>query len=63
MQAMALGDSLRVTVVDTGSWKPPQLATNPHRGRGITLMRGLMQDVEISPGIDGTTVAMHMRIA
>jgi len=63
LQAMALGDSLRVTVADAGSWKTPQPAANPHRGRGITLMRGLMQDVEISPGADGTTVAMYMRIA
>jgi len=63
LQAMALGDSVRVTVADDGSWKTPQPAADPHRGRGITLMRGLMQDVEISPGIDGTTVAMHTRIA
>jgi anti-sigma regulatory factor (Ser/Thr protein kinase) len=60
---MALGDSLRLTVTDAGSWKAPQPADNPHRGRGIMLMRGLMSDVEISPGADGTTVAMNMRIA
>ena len=63
LQATAFGDSLRVTVVDAGSWKTPQPTANPHRGRGIALMRGLMQSVEISPGEDGTTVAMQMRIA
>jgi anti-sigma regulatory factor (Ser/Thr protein kinase) len=34
-----------------------------HRGRGIALMRALMQDVTISPRAGGTTVHMHTRIA
>ncbi|HET7665006.1 MAG TPA: SpoIIE family protein phosphatase, partial [Mycobacterium sp.] len=63
LRAMVLGDRLRVTVADNGSWKPPQLVANPYRGRGIALMRGLMHDVDISSSADGTTVAMHMRIA
>jgi anti-sigma regulatory factor (Ser/Thr protein kinase) len=63
LHAMTLGDSLLVTVADAGSWKTPQPTANPHRGRGITLMRALMHDVSISPGVAGTKVEMQMRIA
>jgi PAS domain S-box-containing protein len=63
LHATASGDSLHVTVADAGSWKTPQPAANPDRGRGIMLMRGLMHTVDISPGAEGTTVAMNMRIA
>jgi len=60
--ATALGDQVKLTITDTGSWKPPQRATDPHRGRGITLMRGLMHDVTINPGTAGTTVHLSARI-
>jgi anti-sigma regulatory factor (Ser/Thr protein kinase) len=50
-----------VTVIDAGSWKQPVKAA--HRGRGISLMRALMQDVTIKPLASGTTVQMHARIA
>jgi PAS domain S-box-containing protein len=61
LRAIALADRVHVTVVDAGSWKPPVAAA--HRGRGIALMRALMQDVTISPRASGTTVHMHTRIA
>jgi anti-sigma regulatory factor (Ser/Thr protein kinase) len=61
LRATALADRLQVTVIDGGSWKPPVAAA--HRGRGITLMRALMQDVTIQPLATGTTVHMHARIA
>ncbi len=54
LYATALADQVRVTVSDTGSWKTPQQAADSHRGRGITLMRGLMNDVSIKPGTAGT---------
>ncbi|CAA0094249.1 Sensor histidine kinase TmoS [Mycolicibacterium vanbaalenii] len=60
LRATAVADRLHVTVVDTGSWKPPVAAV--HRGRGITLMKGLMHDVTIEPDVGGTTVHMHTRI-
>ena len=60
--ATALVDQVQLTITDTGSWKPPQRATDPYRGRGITLMRGLMQDVTINPGTAGTTVHLSARI-
>jgi serine phosphatase RsbU (regulator of sigma subunit) len=60
--AIALVDQVQVTVTDTGSWKPPRPAANPNRGRGITLMRGLMDDVTINPDTAGTTVHLSARI-
>jgi len=55
-------DQVQLTVADTGSWKPPQPAAHRHRGRGITLMRALMQDVAIHPDAGGTTVHLFARI-
>ncbi|MCY0916687.1 SpoIIE family protein phosphatase [Streptomyces sp. H27-G5] len=62
-RAEAYVDNLHLTVADTGHWKAPQPELNTHRGRGMGLMRALMQQVTITPGPSGTTVDMHMRIA
>ena len=62
LDATALVDEVQLTITDTGSWKTPQPAANPHRGRGITLMRGLMHDVTINPETTGTTVHLSARI-
>jgi anti-sigma regulatory factor (Ser/Thr protein kinase) len=61
LRAVAYADRVDVTVVDAGTWKTPVKAA--HRGRGIALMRALMQDVTIQPRATGTTVHMHARIA
>jgi anti-sigma regulatory factor (Ser/Thr protein kinase) len=63
LRAEALVDDLRLTVADTGRWKTPQPDLNTHRGRGVALMRALMQQVTITSGAAGTTVDMHTRIA
>jgi anti-sigma regulatory factor (Ser/Thr protein kinase) len=55
-------DDLHLSVVDSGNWKPPQPELNAHRGRGVTLMRAMMQQVTITPSPAGTTVGMHTRI-
>ncbi|OSC23205.1 ATPase [Mycobacterium vulneris] len=60
--AVAVGDEVQLTITDTGSWKAPQPASRPHRGRGIPLMRSLMQDVDIRPDTNGTTVYLSTRI-
>jgi GAF domain-containing protein/anti-sigma regulatory factor (Ser/Thr protein kinase) len=60
--AVALVDRLQLIVTDTGSWKPPQPVPSSHRGRGIALMKALMQDVAIQADTDGTTVNLTMRI-
>jgi anti-sigma regulatory factor (Ser/Thr protein kinase) len=62
LRATALVDQVQLTVADTGSWKPPQPAADRHRGRGITLMRALMQDVAIHPDATGTTIHLFARI-
>ncbi|MFJ4970039.1 SpoIIE family protein phosphatase [Streptomyces sp. NPDC088755] len=63
LRAEAFVDDLHLSVVDSGNWKPPQPELNAHRGRGVTLMRAMMQQVTITPGPAGTTVGMHTRIA
>jgi serine phosphatase RsbU (regulator of sigma subunit)/anti-sigma regulatory factor (Ser/Thr protein kinase)/transcriptional regulator with GAF, ATPase, and Fis domain len=63
LRATALVDRVVLTIADTGSWKPPRQAADQHRGRGITLMRALMEDVAIDPDATGTTVHLFARIA
>jgi anti-sigma regulatory factor (Ser/Thr protein kinase) len=55
-------DQLRLTITDTGRWKTAQPGESSHRGRGIALMRALVQQVRIEPGPAGTTVEMYARI-
>jgi PAS domain S-box-containing protein len=55
-------DLLRLTITDTGSWKPKQAGGNSHRGRGIQIMRALMEEVDILPKSTGTTVHLAARI-
>ncbi|WP_411074997.1 SpoIIE family protein phosphatase [Streptomyces sp. cmx-4-7] len=62
-RAEASVDNLRLTIADTGRWKVPQPERNAHRGRGMALMRALMQQVTVTRGPAGTTVDMHTRIA
>ncbi|GAA1512978.1 SpoIIE family protein phosphatase [Sphaerisporangium rubeum] len=62
LRAVVTVDDLRLTVADTGHWKPPQPEASRHRGRGVALMRALMNEVTINPGAAGTTVDMHARI-
>jgi PAS domain S-box-containing protein len=63
LRAIALPDRLHVTVTDTGAWKVPADLPSLHRGRGVALMKALMQDVTIDPQTSGTTVHMNARIA
>ncbi|MEU9834847.1 SpoIIE family protein phosphatase [Streptosporangium sp. NPDC048047] len=63
LRAEAFVDNLRLTVADSGRWKLPRPEANAHRGRGVALMRAMMQQVTITPGPSGTTVDMLMRIA
>ena len=63
LRATALVDRLQVTVTDNGTWKTPRkVVTGVGRGRGIGLMRGLMEDFTIDYGDAGTTVHLYARI-
>ncbi|BBZ05951.1 histidine kinase [Mycolicibacterium doricum] len=62
LRATALVDRLQVSVLDTGSWKTPRTEVDSRRGRGVALMEGLMDDVSIDPGDDGTAVHLDARI-
>ncbi len=62
LRATVGADVVRLTIVDSGTWKPPRSAAQRHRGRGIQLMQALMQDVTIDRETDGTTVHLTARI-
>jgi anti-sigma regulatory factor (Ser/Thr protein kinase) len=62
VRATAAVDRLQVTVTDTGTWKASNTVANVNRGRGIILMRGLMEDFTIHSDDAGTTVHMNTRI-
>lgn len=62
LQAAASADRLQVTITDTGRWRPPSQIPDIRRGRGIGLMRGLMDDFTITTDDVGTTVQLHARI-
>ncbi|MEV0246655.1 ATP-binding protein [Nocardia sp. NPDC050712] len=54
---------LRVTVRDNGHWRPPATQHDGYRGRGLTLMRTLMDQVNVQPTARGTTVDMHTELS
>ncbi|MFC7534877.1 SpoIIE family protein phosphatase [Actinoplanes sp. GCM10030250] len=63
LRAAATVEDLRLVIVDSGRWKTPLPAAETHRGRGLMLMRALMQDITVTTGIAGTTVEMQARIS
>jgi anti-sigma regulatory factor (Ser/Thr protein kinase)/putative methionine-R-sulfoxide reductase with GAF domain len=56
LDASSDGALVRLTVRDRGRWRP---ARGEHRGRGVPLMRELMDEVEIHDTGDGTEVRMQ----
>ena len=59
VEARVDGDVVRVKVRDWGRWREQR---GQHRGRGLALMRGLMDEVDVTSGPDGTTVRMWRRV-
>jgi anti-sigma regulatory factor (Ser/Thr protein kinase) len=51
---------IRVTVRDQGRWREPR---GTHRGRGITMMRSLMEHVDVDHGAAGTVVVLERTLA
>jgi len=62
LRATAVVDRLHVTVTDSGTWKVPSEVADVSRGRGMGLMRVLMEDLSIQSSDAGTTVHMYSRI-
>ncbi|HKP89512.1 MAG TPA: SpoIIE family protein phosphatase, partial [Thermoleophilaceae bacterium] len=57
--ATAAGGTVRVSVRDSGRWRPPR---GGDRGRGVDMMRALMDDATVAHGDDGTTVELALRL-
>jgi PAS domain S-box-containing protein len=53
------GDDVVVSVRDRGRWRE---RSGGDRGRGLPLMRALMDDVVVDPGPRGTTVTMRRKV-
>jgi len=54
------GSSVLLTVRDSGEWRAPR---GEDRGRGLSLMRALMDSVEVEPGPRGTRVTLRRDLA
>jgi GAF domain-containing protein/anti-sigma regulatory factor (Ser/Thr protein kinase) len=56
VDAEHVGGLIRITVRDRGRWRPPR---GTHRGRGLALMRSLMESVDVDHGDAGTVVMLE----
>jgi anti-sigma regulatory factor (Ser/Thr protein kinase) len=59
IEVMLRDGQIFVTVRDWGRWREPR---GKHRGRGLILMKGLMDTVQVAHNEDGTTVQMRRRL-
>jgi anti-sigma regulatory factor (Ser/Thr protein kinase) len=59
LDALRENGAVSITVSDTGGWREPR---KTDRGRGLDLMRALMDEVELETGDAGTTVRMRRKI-
>jgi anti-sigma regulatory factor (Ser/Thr protein kinase) len=59
VEASAQGGVVTFVIRDRGRWRAPR---GTHRGRGITMMRALMESVDVNHSDDGTTVVLTRRL-
>ena len=59
LEARASGGEVEITVRDSGVWRERR---GTERGRGLSIIDGMMDDVEVSPGPRGTSVRMRRRL-
>ena len=59
VRASNLDREVELEVRDFGFWRPPR--GNTDRGRGLELMRRLMDSMKVVPGPEGTTVHLRRR--
>jgi len=60
LEAAPHDGGVAIVVSDHGGWREPREGGD--RGRGLTMMRQLMSDVELDPSAAGTRVAMRRRL-
>jgi anti-sigma regulatory factor (Ser/Thr protein kinase) len=60
LRASRTNGGVEITISDTGCWRS---SARSRRGRGLELMRELMDDVRIDRGTGGTTVVLARRLA
>jgi anti-sigma regulatory factor (Ser/Thr protein kinase)/putative methionine-R-sulfoxide reductase with GAF domain len=60
VEATSSPREVTLVVRDRGQWRPPR---GMNRGRGMMLMEGLMDSVEVERGEDGTSVRLRRRLA
>jgi anti-sigma regulatory factor (Ser/Thr protein kinase) len=60
VRATNLDGEVEIEVRDFGFWRPPR--PNSDRGRGLELMRRLMDSTRVVPGPEGTTVHLRRRV-
>jgi GAF domain-containing protein/anti-sigma regulatory factor (Ser/Thr protein kinase) len=56
VEAARIGAIIEVTVSDRGRWRSPR---GTHRGRGLPMMRALMDSVQVDQTADGTAVTLR----
>ena len=54
------GSEVVLTIADSGGWRDKR---DGDRGRGLDLIRALMDSVEVEPGDEGTVVRLRKRLA
>jgi anti-sigma regulatory factor (Ser/Thr protein kinase) len=59
LHARARAGEVTLTVRDSGQWREPR---GEHRGRGLTIMKAAMQDVEANRTAQGTEIVMRRRL-
>ena len=59
LRAMRRNSDVEITVSDSGSWRPRRADDG---GRGLDLIRKLVDDLEITPGSSGTTVTLRRKL-
>ena len=53
------GDEVRIVISDEGRWR----ASRPYgRGRGLAIMRALVDDAQIERRSDGTSVTLYKKV-
>jgi anti-sigma regulatory factor (Ser/Thr protein kinase) len=59
IEARAEDGVVELAVRDSGKWRAPR---GGHGGRGLTILEGSMDEVEVRPGPNGTEVRMRRRL-